>query len=174
MLDLEAESITLVANDEYTRRINLIAEHASQSTQTTGDDGYRMLQLLTHLRGPRPRFEFDRKFAAPAGSGKYVNVPGSEASNAALHKFAHTYNVFNRMFSDLDGLQLIFAPHVEQFARTNQIRQDLGVDFLRAFLFVIARADQFVNGFFDEHEELARVLVEAIRLRAGFRVPDLS
>lgn len=59
---LDSEGITLIANDDYTRRINVLAQHASTSTQTTGDDAYRMLQLLTHLRGPRPRFEFDKNF----------------------------------------------------------------------------------------------------------------
>lgn len=57
--ELQARGIHLVANEEYTRRINLLAEHASKSTKTTGDDAYRMLQLLTHLRGNRPKFSFE-------------------------------------------------------------------------------------------------------------------
>jgi hypothetical protein len=54
--ELNKLSIVLVANAEYTDRVNELALHASKSTKTTGNDTYRTLQLLTHLRGARPEF----------------------------------------------------------------------------------------------------------------------
>ncbi len=55
-------SIDLVANADYTDRVNELALHASKSTKTTGNDTYRTLQLLTHLRGARPEFAGQPKF----------------------------------------------------------------------------------------------------------------
>ena len=43
-------------NDDFTARVNELAALAKGHTKTTGDDAYRFLQLLTHLRGDRPRF----------------------------------------------------------------------------------------------------------------------
>ena len=53
---LNKSSIDLVANADYTDRINELALNASNSTKTTGNDAYRTLQLLTHLRGKKPVF----------------------------------------------------------------------------------------------------------------------
>ena len=48
--------VTLVVNDIFTDRVNELADRAKRHTKMTGDDAYRFLQLLTHLRGDRPRF----------------------------------------------------------------------------------------------------------------------
>ena len=57
LVDAIVESgITLVANKDYTNCVNGLAAVAAQSTATTGDDAFRMLQLLTHLRGAKPVF----------------------------------------------------------------------------------------------------------------------
>lgn len=48
--------VHFVINDEFTQRVNELAAIARTSTSLSGDDAFRMLQLLTHLRGPRPRF----------------------------------------------------------------------------------------------------------------------
>jgi hypothetical protein len=65
-------SIVLVANAEYTDRVNELALHASKSTKTTGNDTYRTLQLLTHLRGEKPQF----------ASAPVVGVPKSTRTKA--------------------------------------------------------------------------------------------
>lgn len=54
---LSKVDVDLVVNDEFTMRVNELAGIAAKSTKTTGDDAFRFLQLLTHLRGPRPTFE---------------------------------------------------------------------------------------------------------------------
>jgi hypothetical protein len=48
--------VDLVVNGDFTARVNTLAELAMGHTKMTGDDAYRFLQLLTHLRGDRPRF----------------------------------------------------------------------------------------------------------------------
>jgi hypothetical protein len=48
--------VKLVVNHEFTARVNELAALARKHTKLTGDDAYRFLQLLTHLRGDRPRF----------------------------------------------------------------------------------------------------------------------
>ncbi|GAA1740536.1 hypothetical protein GCM10009809_40050 [Isoptericola hypogeus] len=54
---LEAfEDITLVLNHEFTRRVNELAAIAGKSTKQYGDDGFRFLQVLTHLVGNKPQF----------------------------------------------------------------------------------------------------------------------
>jgi hypothetical protein len=58
---LKELSIGLVANADYTDRVNELALHASKSTKTTGNDTYRTLQLLTHLRGAKPKFAVETK-----------------------------------------------------------------------------------------------------------------
>ncbi|HEX3906462.1 MAG TPA: hypothetical protein VHW92_00870 [Mycobacteriales bacterium] len=48
--------VVLVVNDDFTDRVNEIVDLAKRHTKMTGDDTYRLLQLLTHLRGARPQF----------------------------------------------------------------------------------------------------------------------
>jgi hypothetical protein len=49
--------IDLIINDGFTARVNELACLAKDHTSLTGDDAHRFLQILTHLRGDRPRFE---------------------------------------------------------------------------------------------------------------------
>lgn len=53
---LRGIDVDLVANDDFTSRINELAASASKTTKLSGEDGFRMLQILTHLRGDRPTF----------------------------------------------------------------------------------------------------------------------
>lgn len=48
--------VELVINEEFTRRVNLLAALAASSTKQFGDDAFRFLQVLTHLRGDQPTF----------------------------------------------------------------------------------------------------------------------
>ena len=41
----------LIANDDFTARVRELIERARKTTKLSGDDAFRMLQLLTHLRG---------------------------------------------------------------------------------------------------------------------------
>jgi hypothetical protein len=53
---LASVEVDLIVNAEFTARVNELASRAKGHTKMTGDDAYRFLQLLTHLRGDRPRF----------------------------------------------------------------------------------------------------------------------
>lgn len=41
----------LILNEEYTARIQELVDVARRESQTTGDDAFRMLQILTRLKG---------------------------------------------------------------------------------------------------------------------------
>jgi hypothetical protein len=41
----------LVVNEGFTQRVSELVSAARMSTSLTGDDAFRFLQILTHLRG---------------------------------------------------------------------------------------------------------------------------
>lgn len=47
----EEHDFRLVANHEFTERIQTLVDRAREHTKVTGEPAYRMLQILTHLRG---------------------------------------------------------------------------------------------------------------------------
>jgi Holliday junction resolvase-like predicted endonuclease len=53
---LEELDVELVVNEDFTSRVNELAALASTRTKQSGDDAFRFLQLLTHLRGNGPTF----------------------------------------------------------------------------------------------------------------------
>lgn len=50
----EDRSLEFIINDDYTRRIAQLVEHARGNSSTTNEPAYRMLQMLTRLRGEKP------------------------------------------------------------------------------------------------------------------------
>jgi hypothetical protein len=50
----EGRSLEFIINDEYTRRIAQLIDHARKNSSTTNEPAYRMLQMLTRLRGNKP------------------------------------------------------------------------------------------------------------------------
>ncbi len=51
----EGRSLEFVINEEYTRRIDALVQHARCNPSATSEPAYRMLQILTALRGERPK-----------------------------------------------------------------------------------------------------------------------
>jgi hypothetical protein len=47
----EKRKLEFVINEEYRRRVGLLAEQARKHPATASEPAYRMLQILTHLRG---------------------------------------------------------------------------------------------------------------------------
>lgn len=43
--------VDFIINDKYTNAVSELISAAKVSTKTTGEDAFRMLQILTHLRG---------------------------------------------------------------------------------------------------------------------------
>lgn len=60
---LDEIEVDLVVNATFTARVNQLAAEAAKHTRITGDDAYRFLQLLTHLRGARPTFGGSETFS---------------------------------------------------------------------------------------------------------------
>ncbi len=52
--EAKGRSLEFINNDEYTRRVSQLVEHARNNSSTTNEPAYRMLQMLTRLRGERP------------------------------------------------------------------------------------------------------------------------
>ncbi len=50
----EGRSLEFVINEEYTRRIGELLEYARKKPSATSEPAYRMLQMLTRLRGDKP------------------------------------------------------------------------------------------------------------------------
>jgi hypothetical protein len=48
---LRGEELEFVINRDYTDRVQALLNHAKSNTATTSEPAYRMLQILTHLRG---------------------------------------------------------------------------------------------------------------------------
>jgi Holliday junction resolvase-like predicted endonuclease len=59
----QLEGLSLVANAEYSKRVWELAELARTYTATTGNDAFRLLQILTHLREYPPRCECTHPYA---------------------------------------------------------------------------------------------------------------
>jgi hypothetical protein len=51
----EGQILELVFNAEYTARITALVEAAKTNSSTTNEPAFRMLQVLTRLRGVKPR-----------------------------------------------------------------------------------------------------------------------
>jgi hypothetical protein len=47
-------SVEFIINDLYTRRLDKLVEHARVHSSATSEPAYRMLQMLTRLRGDKP------------------------------------------------------------------------------------------------------------------------
>lgn len=45
------KSLKFVINEDYTARVRDLVEHAAANTSATSEPAYRMLQIMTHLRG---------------------------------------------------------------------------------------------------------------------------
>jgi hypothetical protein len=50
----EGRSLDLVFNADYTERVTELIDYARTHSSTTSEPAYRLLQVLTHMRGQRP------------------------------------------------------------------------------------------------------------------------
>lgn len=51
----KGRSLEFIVNEEYTRRTAVLIEYARQNPSATSEPAYRMLQILTRLRGEKPQ-----------------------------------------------------------------------------------------------------------------------
>jgi len=57
-----------------------------------------------------------------------------------------TYNAYERWFGNLGMVSEMLEPLEEDFCQTGRISEYVGVDALRAWLFVLIRSDRFSGG----------------------------
>jgi hypothetical protein len=50
-LAASGRSLEFVINEDYTERVRELVEHARGNMSATSEPAYRMLQIMTHLRG---------------------------------------------------------------------------------------------------------------------------
>jgi hypothetical protein len=50
----EGRSLELIFNQAYTSRVAALIDYARRHSSTTSEPAYRLLQVLTHMRGARP------------------------------------------------------------------------------------------------------------------------
>lgn len=69
------KGLTLVANEVYSARVWELAELAREYTAQTGNDAFRLLQILTHLREYPPRCACGHRMSEHARDGCRTALP---------------------------------------------------------------------------------------------------
>ena len=77
-------------------------------------------------------------------------VPSPDAPWNQIAEYAMTYDAYERWISDLGSLSDLLRPIHDEFEKTGGVPPNLGVDLLRAWLFVLVRQSRFV-GFVNEN-----------------------
>lgn len=105
----------------------------------------------------------------------FVVVPSRDAPFIEFAKFAGTYNGYSRFCSNPNEYESLFAAAEKRYFDSNEISDSLGVDYLRAWLFLLYRRDYFTNSS-DNPDEFALwgLLVERIADKSGGTVPVLE
>ena len=104
-----------------------------------------------------------------------VVVPSAEATFGELILFASTYNGYTRFCSNPNEYESLFSVVERRYFDSKEISDSLGVDYLRAWLFLLYRRDYFSNSSEDPDEfALWGLLVERIAEKSGGSVPVLA
>lgn len=105
----------------------------------------------------------------------YLGVPSPHASMSELISFASTYNGYTRFCSDPNEYEALVAGVEGRYFDGEGISESLGIDYLRAWLFLLYRRDYFTNSSENPDEfALWGLLVERIAEKSGGFVPRLS
>lgn len=104
-----------------------------------------------------------------------VAVPSTDASFTELIAFAATYDGYTRFCSNPNEYESLFSLVEKQYFDRKEISASLGVDYLRAWLFLLYRRDYFTNSSDDPDEfALWGLLVERIAEKSGGTVPLMA
>lgn len=102
-------------------------------------------------------------------------VPGPASSKSDLIVFAATYNGYTRICSNPNEYESLFSLVERRYFDSKEISDSLGVDYLRAWLFLLYRRDYFTNSSDNPDEDaLWGLLVERIAMKSGGNVPILG
>jgi hypothetical protein len=104
-----------------------------------------------------------------------VVVPSPDAAFIEFAKFASTYNGYTRFCSNANEYESLFSLVEKRYFENKEISDSLGVDYLRAWLFLLYRRDYFTNSS-DNPDEFALwgLLMERIAEKSGGTVPLLT
>lgn len=108
---------------------------------------------------------------------RLVLVPPFDAPLQEILEFAATYNGYERFIDEPRILQEFFESSDREYRNTGRINPYLGLDFLRAWLFLLYRVDHVgggSDGDFSEPYNLWRSIVERINDLSGGQVVDCS
>jgi hypothetical protein len=83
---------------------------------------------------------------------EFVKVPSPDASLDALIRFAGTYNGYARFCSNPNEYESLFSIVERRYFDSKEISDSLGVDYLRAWLFLLYRRDYFTTSAEDPDE----------------------
>jgi len=75
-----------------------------------------------------------------------VTVPSPDADQREITRYAMTYNAYERWFGNLGMVSEMLEPLEQEFRQTGRVSEHVGVDALRAWLFVLIRSDRFSGG----------------------------
>lgn len=104
-------------------------------------------------------------------------MPSSDSILQDLIDFAATYNGYERFIAEPIILQDLFENYSREYRSTSRINSDLGLDFLRAWLFLLYREDRHSGGSDDDFSEpynLWRSIVARINILSGGQVVDCA
>ena len=73
-------------------------------------------------------------------------VPAVDAPSSDIARYAMSFNAYERWYGDLGTLSTMLEPLHAEYTATGRVPERAGVDALRAWLFVLIRAERFTGG----------------------------
>ena len=80
------------------------------------------------------------------GEMERLTPPQVDANATEIRRYAMTFNAYERWFADLGTLSAMLEPLRDEFKERGQIPEGIGLDALRAWLFLLIRAEKFTGG----------------------------
>lgn len=123
------------------------------------------MNICTHTLKYRRQFPYrwtiERADGARMTALTSQTIPDPHAAIDDIMSFASQYNAYALWASSPDILTSMLAPAMEEWRRTRQVPVWVGIDTLRAMLFVEYRSVHFTGGT-SETEERMRALIAAL------------
>lgn len=138
-------------------------------------EGSRHNLVDMYARGASPAeiaAVISRRPKAPrTAPGADLPVPREQAPLSDVIQFAQSYNAYRRVAAEPGRLEQLLEPAMRLWLSDGGRVDVLGLDTLRALLFLEHRADYFAGGTPDGERRM-RALVRAIRAASNGAVPD--
>ena len=103
---------------------------------------YESIVEIAHRRQANPFLVTNLQEAV----NNMVTVPSPDADEREITHYAVTYNAYERWFGNLGIVSAMLEPLEQEFRQTGRVSEHVGVDALRAWLFVLIRSRRFSGG----------------------------